>query len=204
MAKFAPTSYKYINCVNAGATAPTTPTTVTPVTTPTTVVPANCAALKIKYSATSYKYLDCIHGTASTGTTVAPAATPKAIVVPANTTVVVMTKDQLTAARLGANNLNLMAGVSATSGTYPALTVADLNGPTAPATNPCYANLVDGSLTDAMVAAQYPGQEKSPKLLTPQEYQCWEFLKAHPSTYVHPSTDYFTKIYKNEPYLMML
>lgn len=156
-----------------------------------------------KFAPTSYKYINCVNAGATAGTTVAPAATPKAIVVPANTNVVVMTKDQLTAA-LQANNLNLMAGVSATSGTYPALTVADLNGPTAPATNPCYANLVDGSLTDAMVAAQYPGQEKSPKLLTPQEYQCWEFLKAHPSTYVHPSTDYFTKIYKNEPYLMML
>ena len=109
--------------------------------------------------------------------TVAPATTPKAIVVPANTKVVVMTKDQISTA-MQVNNQQLLAGVSSTSGpsTYPALSIADLNGPTAPATNPCYANLADGSLTSAMVTAQYPGAIQSKYLLTPQEYQCWSFL----------------------------
>ena len=94
-----------------------------------------------------------------------------------------------------------MAGVSATSRTYPALTVADLNGPAAPATNPCYANLADASLTSAMVAAQYPGTYQSLKVVSPQEYQCWEYLMAHPSEFNHLAEE-FTKIYKNDTLLI--
>ena len=85
---------------------------------------------------------------------------------------------QIATVAIKVNNEQLLAGVSSTSGpsTYPSLSIADLNGPTAPATNPCYANLADGSLTSGMVTAQYPGAIQSKYLLTPQEYQCWSFL----------------------------
>ena len=134
-----------------------------------------------------------------TGTTTASATIPTT-----TPTVVVMTAPEMKAA-LMANNMNLMAGVTMASAPadLAALTIAQLNGATAPATNPCYSNLVDGSLTDAMVAMQYPGSTQSPKLLSPQEYQCWEFLSLHPEMFPHPSRD-FTQIYKNEPYLMMV
>ena len=93
---------------------------------------------------------------------------PKKVVVapeeaPAKKVVVVVAQkpatNALSAAELALqrNQKYVKAGVTIDSSTYPKLTIAELNGPLPPATNPCYSNLVDGTLHDYTVETQYPG-----------------------------------------------
>ena len=85
----------------------------------------------------------------------------------------------------------------------PVLTVAQLNGATAPATNPCASNVTDSLLTKAMVQAQFPGFKwGNSEPWTAEEMQCWGWL-ATLSGEAHPDRA-FSKQYGFEPYLIQL
>ena len=83
-----------------------------------------------------------------------------------------------------------------------ATTYAAFNGTTKPTTNPCTANIGDTFLTDAMVRQQYPGVSLGPKLVTPEQMQCWAWLSTQ-SKIAHPS-EVFSKQFGHEPYLVQL
>ena len=91
---------------------------------------------------------------------------------------------------------------SSMSATLPAVSFAAFNGATMPMTNPCTANIGDTLLTFAMVKAQYPGVSLGPKLVTPEQMQCWAWLSTQ-SKEVHPS-EIFSKQFGHEPYLVLL